>query len=59
MVENALRLAVDPVFLPPDLMATKKKTTFYNENCLQTNRFTLIFDEFSAKPALDKVYENA
>lgn len=34
MIDNALRIAVDPVFVPPDLMLSKKKNTFYNENCL-------------------------
>ena len=59
MIDNALRIAVDPVFLPPDLMAAKKKPTFYNENFLQQNRFTLIFDEFSQKASLDNIYQNA
>ena len=42
MVENALRLSVDPLFPPPEHFSQRK--TVVNELCPE-NKFELIFDE--------------
>lgn len=42
MLDNAFRLAVDPLFPPPDFNMAKKNTL--NE-ILPINKFELVFDE--------------
>lgn len=51
MLENAFRIAVDPVFPPPSFTNPKKLPA--NENYLETNKFEIIFDEIEDGPALN------
>jgi len=66
MVDNALRIALDPLFPPPNVPPSKKHTTPEN---FENNRFELVFDEMEDGPALkslvqpenlvmDLIYEN-
>jgi len=50
MVENALRLTVDPLFPPPNDLSSKKHTL--PENPMENNRFELVFDEAEGGEAL-------
>jgi tubulin monoglycylase TTLL3/8 len=43
MIENAFRIAVDPLFPPPSFTGGKKPMTF--ENFWDINLFELVFDE--------------
>ena len=49
MVENAFRVALDPLFPPPP--CTNPKKHLVPEN-LETNRFELVFDEIEDGPSL-------
>lgn len=42
MVENAFRIAIDPIFLPPDNFVWKK--SMIGEICIE-NKFELVFDD--------------
>ena len=53
MVENALRLAVDPIFPPPENFSQRK--TVVNELCPE-NKFELIFDEQLDGPELAELF---
>lgn len=53
MVENALRLAVDPIFPPPEHFSQRKQVV--NELCPE-NKFELIFDERIDGPELTEIY---
>lgn len=43
MVENALRIGLDPLFPPPANLL--QKSNCFNDQALETNRFELVFDE--------------
>lgn len=47
MMENAFRLAVDPLFRPKLDCPTSKAESYYiyDDSFLERNKFTLIFDE--------------
>lgn len=53
MVENSLRLAVDPIFPPPEHFSQRKHVV--NELCPE-NKFELIFDERIDGPELVELY---
>jgi len=55
MLENAIRLAVDPIFLPSDSSASKRKP-YICDNALTQNQFELIFDELTVKNDLDRIF---
>ena len=56
LVENAFRLAVDPVF-PPPIPWPKQKKFIYKDRILETNRFSIIFDEREDGEFLRKLYQ--
>lgn len=53
MLENAIRLAVDPVFLPPESFSQRKNIV--HELCPE-NKFALIFDERVDGPELTEIF---
>jgi len=53
MVENALRLTIDPLY-PPPFEAVPKKQCNLAENIVETNRFELVFDELEEGHLLKK-----
>ena len=53
MVENAIRLAVDPIFPPPEPFSQRKHVV--NELCPE-NKFELIFDEKVDGPGLIEIF---
>ena len=57
MIENAFRIAVDPLFPPPSSFSSNYK---YNiaENAVTYDKFELIFDEDMDGPEVRKLYEN-
>jgi len=54
MLENALRIGCDTVFLPPEQFSTKK--AFIGDPCPEL-RFTLAYDSKIDGPALDKLFQ--
>ena len=45
MVENALRITVDPIFMPdPSILSSNKKYLLF-DNAFEFNKFELVFDE--------------
>jgi hypothetical protein len=52
MMENAFRIAVDPLFTPPDNFSQKKSVV--NDIC-PDNKFELIFDENTDGPQLKEI----
>merc|ERR1719272_418530 len=52
MLENALRLVVDPIFPPPDNFSQRKQVV--NELCPE-NKFELVFDERIDGPHLAEI----
>ena len=53
MLENAIRLAVDPVFPPPENFSQRKNVV--HELCPE-NKFQLIFDERIDGPELNEIF---
>jgi len=53
MLENVIRLAVDPIFPPPENFSQRK--TVVHELCPE-NKFTLIFDEKVDGPELREIW---
>ena len=53
MLENSLRLAVDPIFPPPEHFSQRK--TVVNELCPE-NKFELVFDEKIDGPELTEIF---
>ena len=47
MLENSLRLAVDPVFPPPELIISNIKKIYIPSNVAESNGYELVFDEAS------------
>ncbi len=54
MVENAFRIAVDPLFPPPENFAWKKSSMLVSDFC-QENKFELVFDERVDGPQLSEL----
>ena len=52
MLENAFKIAVDPVFIPPEDF-TKKKA-FLGDPCPE-NKFTLVFDQKVDGPVIENL----
>jgi hypothetical protein len=44
LIENTWKIAIDPLFPPPDLWPKNKKCVF-QDNPYLTNKYELIFDE--------------
>jgi hypothetical protein len=57
MLDNAFRIAIDPLFMPAKGF-TSKKGSVGAEACPE-NRFELIFDEVVDKPQLMRMFEEA
>lgn len=53
MLENALKLSLDPLFLPPEGYSSKKA---FIGDCAPENRFELVFDSKVDGPVLDKLF---
>ena len=53
MLENAIRIAVDPIFPPPEHFSQRK--TVVHELCPE-NKFSLIFDERIDGPELTEIF---
>lgn len=56
MVENALRIGLDPLFPPPANLVVKLNS--FTDNAHETNRFELIFDELVDGPEIMCLYDN-
>jgi tubulin polyglutamylase TTLL1/tubulin monoglycylase TTLL3/8 len=55
MIENALKISLDPIFLPPESFSLKK--AFIGDPCPE-NRFELVFDSIIDGPVLEKLFKN-
>lgn len=57
MLENALRIAVDPVFVPPveSLLGNKRYLLF--DNAFESNKFEIVFDEITDGDRLKRLLE--
>ena len=53
MLENAFKIGLDTVFLPPESFVAKK--AYIGDACPE-NRFTLCYDEKIDGPGLDKLF---
>jgi len=53
MLENALKISLDPTFLPPEHFTSKK--AFIGDPCPE-NRFELAFDSKIDGPPMDKLF---
>ena len=59
-VFKLLRIAVDPIYPPPDFSKwSGSKKEYIPENVLQTNRFELIFDELIDGKNLNNIKNTA
>ena len=54
MLENALKVAVDSMFMPPENFTQNKQ---FRGDAAQENRFELIFDSKIDGPALEKLFK--
>lgn len=54
MLENALKIGMDSIFLPPDNFSTKK--SYIGDACPE-NRFTLVYDDKMDGQVLDKLFQ--
>lgn len=50
MLENAFKIAVDPIFMPPEGFSSKK--AFLGDPCPE-NKFTLVFDHKVDGPVIE------
>lgn len=57
MVENALKIGLDPLFPPPYNWPLNKKYQL-GDNPLEANRFELVFDESVEGDAIQELYRN-
>ena len=55
MLENAFRIAVDPVYPPPIVWPSQRKH-FAPDNILENNKFDLVFDEIVDGPEVIEPY---
>ena len=58
MVDNALRIAVDPLFPAPENFPSKKSATIIHEICPE-NKFELVFDESVDGPHVMELMKSA
>jgi hypothetical protein len=49
MLENMVRLVVDPIF-PPPYSESIKNTKYSPGNVIEQNKFTLVYDSLVAEP---------
>jgi len=54
MLENSLKIALDPIFLPPEAFSTKKA---FIGDAAPENRFELAFDSKIDGPVLEKLFQ--
>ena len=54
MLENAFKIGLDPIFLPPEHFSSKK--AFIGDACPE-NRFQLCFDDKVDGPVLEKLFK--
>jgi hypothetical protein len=54
MLENALKISLDPMFLPPENYSSKKA---FIGDAAPENRFDLVFDSKIDGPALEKLFQ--
>ena len=54
MLENALKIGLDPQFIPPEHFTSKK--AYIGDSCPE-NRFSLCFDSKIDGPILEKLFE--
>ena len=47
MIENAVRIAIDPIYAPPVLSLINNKKYLLFDNSFDFNKFELIFDEIT------------
>lgn len=59
MLENCIRIAVDPIFPPPNSSKINTKHKTIPEFVFENNKFELIFDEERDRPALSTLMSNA
>jgi len=59
MIENVIRVAVDPIFPPPNSSKINTKHKTIPQEVLENNKFELIFDEERDRPALSTLMQNA
>lgn len=55
MIENTLKLTIDPLFPPPEAWPNNKKL-FFGEDPLSENRFEIIFDEGCDGKDIEKLF---
>ena len=55
MIENAFRIGLDPILMPPEKFTMKKA---YVSDICPENRFELVFDSKIDGPALEKLFYN-
>jgi tubulin polyglutamylase TTLL1 len=55
MLENALKIGLDAIFLPPESFSTKK--AYIGDPCPE-NRFEMVFDSIIDGPVLEKLFKN-
>ena len=53
MLENSMKLSLDPLFLPPENFTSKKA---FIGDAVPENRFELVFDSKVDGPVLDKLF---
>ena len=58
MVDNALRIALDPLFPAPEGFPNKKSVTIIHEICPE-NKFELVFDESIDGPPVTELMKSA
>ena len=59
MLENVLRIAVDPIFPPPNSSKINTKHKVIPEAIMENNKFELIFDEERDTKQLQNIMKNA
>jgi hypothetical protein len=57
MLENAFRIAIDPLY-PPPIVWPQHKKHLVPDNLLEGNRFEIIFDEMIDGTKLKTLYKN-
>jgi hypothetical protein len=59
MLENSIRLAVDPFYPPPNIHNCKIRKIYIPNNVVESNNYELIFDEEQDKERLNKVFSSS
>ena len=55
MLENAFRIAIDPLFPPPVNWPAQRKH-FAPDNIMENNKFEIIFDDIEDGPEILQIY---